>query len=196
MTKDEFHEWLAYHVAAFPGLGEWLENRQDADKVQQHWWNAMRRFNSKHAFTATDEMVRGQIEEPPYGKHRGALATRCKILQKDSGTSGRPKMKIIDGEVAFTCTLCEDSGFLFVWTTTALERYHAAMNAGKKFDAYFRDVQSGRDWGRVRCLCDYGDSICQNVTQYDPDRHRLRIHHPDYALDSLLHPEQYRPVLH
>ena len=78
MSNDDFDRWIAYHVAAFPGLKVWLDQN---GHTLTHWINALEDVAYDDAKRATDLIFRGDDERPEgWSEHPSAVRKVAKRL--------------------------------------------------------------------------------------------------------------------
>lgn len=108
MIFTEFNDWLAYHVRAFPAVGDWIKKHPD---TVEFWANPFEDVNLADAKAATDAMAAGKIEDPRgYSKHPIVIARYARELHR---ANARPVIGP-NGERTFSCAVCCDDGMVAV----------------------------------------------------------------------------------
>jgi hypothetical protein len=149
MIDDEFRDWLRYHKAAFPGLGDWL--RKNPDTVA-HWERALADVDAEAARDATDAMLAGAVETPRgYTEHVRTIRSMAKEIQFADRDDRRPAR--IDGYVVYDCALCLDSGFVLV-----LDAEHGGQDLLDWARGDRRQPRPASRGASVACTCATGES--------------------------------------
>lgn len=172
MTDREFESWYAFHVKAFPNLGEWVEKNAG---VLRHWCEALRDIDLGDAKAATGALVRGDLDEPkgPAGIPRVIRQyARSKASERRVGDSFRRPIRDQDGNwtYSYRCLACEDTGWRIVVSDTTIDEWRS----GNLHDARSHPTGKYRKTMMVvACDCDAGAprlTAARNV-RFDAARH-------------------------
>lgn len=138
MTHSEFHTWLTYHRAKFTCLTPWFEkiNERHAqddsepslDDTMTSWFRTLGRYDLDDATRATDMMGVDVPEPPAYERHRHPMVISeiCRTLRGETRReTGERQRRYIGGEEVYECALCQDSGFVTVWSVEAMRAARA-----------------------------------------------------------------------
>lgn len=129
MDWNDFQEWLRQHIARFPGIATWLQKFPVDTKpdglmptrreILDKWHSTLRHIPLWQAIQATDELGSDDWPAPHgYGEHPLTIAAICRG-EKRAAARSEPKMTplppIVDGEYAYRCPICRDTGAITVW---------------------------------------------------------------------------------
>jgi len=138
MTVHEFDGWLAYHVARFTGIGAWLakfKTDPSEDEVRGAWAHTLADVSLEDAKAATDALHSGDEELPKsFDEHPRYVRRVAGAARASRSLTRHAEPKIIDGEYAYECWRCEDSGFVVVYSARTMEAardsdlFHPALN--------------------------------------------------------------------
>lgn len=114
MNSQEFTEWYAAHLAAFPSLQAWMDSLdQDRDglsvDVLARWQRTLQQLSLGAAMEATEQLARSQTQYR-FDKHADMVAT---LGGKSAPVAPKPP-KIVGDEVAYRCTRCRDEGLVSI----------------------------------------------------------------------------------
>lgn len=119
MNDAEYREWMRAHMAAFPGILDWLK-RQGTDgstDVSNAWKACLSDVDRIDALEATKLMNLGEESVPTgFGDHARAvrkLAKRLRSARMENKKADR-RTSYVDGEPTVDCRLCQDSGWVMV----------------------------------------------------------------------------------
>jgi hypothetical protein len=143
MTRTEFEEWIEYHCQAFPTF---REDFSSGTRNISQWYGTLRRVSLKCAKQATMEM----LGDPPkfLNDHPSVVKKWAKAHNGIEGEQ-RPKPKVIDGQVTFTCDKCQDTGHISVFLPESMR----AMRDGRFgwLEAHLL--------GAAACSCEWGRKL-------------------------------------
>lgn len=179
MNSNEFRDWMNYHIAAFPNVGAWFNDKDqvpDPRQTQQHWYNALRFVALDAAKKATDEMSANE-DLIPQGRADHARRIKRIAAEIASQEYNERKHQKVDGEEVFSCNLCQDTGFVSVYSTVTMEdaakgyplQWPVDSN-GKRRPAPDREIPHPirvRPMG-VTCTCDQGEMLAIKRPGPDP----------------------------
>lgn len=81
MTEPEFEVFFNASLAAFPGLGEWLQrNSPDVPRTVASWRKTLERVTAEEANKVLDGWIDGSIKNPPVGFRREVFAQEVRSL--------------------------------------------------------------------------------------------------------------------
>jgi|3_EtaG_2_1085321.scaffolds.fasta_scaffold00267_10 hypothetical protein len=152
MRTSDFDKWLAYHVAAFPDLADWIGKNPE---TVHHWQRALEGVTLHEAKQATDAMVKGQTKAFGYQDHPSAIR---RLIGDDRSSTARTGPKRIDGTDSFACPLCMDSGLVRVFSPRAMKVCHSGELSGPR----------GARLCNVACPCAAGDRWFAGTKRYKP----------------------------
>lgn len=174
MLRSEFGEWLKYHTAAFTSVGSWLgkmpeegtESTPSRADVVERWFAALRSIDLVDAKAATDELFAGREAEPRgFDRHPAAVAAIAVQLRRRRAPRRDPEPRRIDGQAAYRCLLCRDTGVVDCWAPESMRAAHRAVKGDAEWtgDTIYAVA--------VACSCDAGDRFARNSEpRYDAKR--------------------------
>jgi hypothetical protein len=130
VTHEQFLEWYAHHRSAFPGIDAWLGRIDRAAKseadlrsadVLRGWRRVLADIELADAKRATDEMARGDIDEPrSFDGHAKAIRRSAKASRFERG-KGPGRVVWFDGERSVRCSVCGDAGLVIVFHPKSMQ---------------------------------------------------------------------------
>lgn len=166
MSEEEWDAARRYMLSGFPGLLTWFRKLppEIADGVRKQWRRVLGRCDVQDVMQAIDAMVDGSIERPRiYEDYPAVIARHAAMIAGQRQSRGTRRM--IDGQPTVSCSLCDDTGWVYVWQPSALRELREARRDGR---LPLRERLSG---GAVRCPCRVGKADSRYVEQvFDRDR--------------------------
>lgn len=162
MTYDEFQTWLAFHKSCFTGIDAWLtkvvvgENAPTMKAILGRWYEVLKDVSLRDAKNATMKIYSGEALEPKgYDRHPAAIRLIAGKHRPRRDYNTLPK--VVNGEYAYRCVACEDTGWRFVVHQESL------IEARKgNFDYLYLAC--------VVCPCRAGDPFRAQALTFDPMR--------------------------
>lgn len=161
MTAIEFKELWKYFAARFTSVETWLlknyppiatnDRQVSQGEVLSAWRATVSDVTIEDAKSAVDALARGDEESP---KGPDEYFRRIRLIARGerhrrATEAGGPKPKMIDGEWAYRCPICQDGGLVRVWHPATHEV--ARKNPTAFIDGSFTDYTCA-----VPCCCEVG----------------------------------------
>ena len=113
MNNKEFVRWLENHIRAYPSMAHWLKDYPDQPRL---WEETLSSVPYYHAIAATKKLVTGEVEQPKgYSAHARIIRQISRELQ-----TNEPRTVYHDGQEAYLCHDCMDTGSVSVWNPTVM----------------------------------------------------------------------------
>lgn len=156
MNKTESLEWIDYHVDVFAIRKKLFDCPQ---ATLDAWCECVEPISLENAKAASRKMF-AEPDLKPYKwqDHPGKIRQIANdISHRHQPTTDTPRM--IDGEIVYDCSICQDIGALTVWQDQSI----LAMQRGEFGD------ENSRSWA-VACTCRMGDGHAKRIRRYDARR--------------------------
>jgi len=126
MTPNEFNEWLRHHGRCVGGLDDWLaKGRSDDERreVLKLWATALDDVSLDDAKRASMAMMKGDLEEPAFGKHPATIRRFCRDKASERSKINRQRRQFRDGHEVFDCHFCQDTGYVTCYHPSAISEF-------------------------------------------------------------------------
>lgn len=163
MTRDEFNEWLEYHLAIFPGAEKWLDCQSvSREDILYSWERRLRSLELVDAIAASDEMGDNAEEFARYTRiyeiHPAVVRRQGQKRYHDRQET-RPTW--YDGEQTVSCPHCRDSKFVSVWQWKSTYKRWCIVS--------------------IPCCCPRASAITWTSRRFDPNKmHNVDIDSEDF----------------
>ena len=153
MMLEEFKVWLKHHTNRFTSLADKVSSTEPA----KAWYQVLKHIDLGDAKQISDDMFSG-VEDAPRWVDSHPKAIRAIANKKKYGEGNinkdhpeKPKEKVIDGRTVFTCSSCQDTGLVTVWSPVAMRAARAVIRK----EAEWNNAKHIRKCS-VACVCNWG----------------------------------------
>lgn len=160
MSDDEWDAARKYLLASFPGLLGWMQRLPEeiAEGTRRQWRRVIGRHDVQAVMQAIDAMVDGSIERPRiYEDYPAVIAKHAAMIAGQRLSRGT--RRTIDGIPTVSCSMCDDTGWVYVWQPSALSELREARRDGRS------PLRERLTAGAVRCPCRVGKADQRHVGQ-------------------------------
>lgn len=169
MDAEEFRRWYSVHRAAFPSVDAWMTKFQrepgedgiSQREIFQQWFEVLRQESLQDALEATRSLNRGERELPKsFDDHARTVRRIAAEIRSARSKTAYQFPKQVDGEIAYKCRACWDTGISMVLSAKSMQKVEAG------------EVAENRQLTTLgtRCNCSAGDRISQEFLTYDPSK--------------------------